>query len=514
MLTWYFKEIKMKRNLNIYLFAALITVGLSSCEKFLDVNDDPNNPVNQNLPLSSKLPAALLSTVNQEAIQLNQLGSFWGGYWGTNSEGINQYFKEKSYDGPSIRHQRDGIPIWENGFQNLLYYQLIKEQGQAEGAGYYTGISKIMQGWHFLRLVDIYNNIPFDDALQGTKFPTPRYESGQVVYQKSVNLITEGINEVKAAAADPSIARADVIFGGSKQLWAKFGNTIKLRALIRQSETNNNTYITAEIQKIVAEGSGYLELTQNVTLKPGYENTAGKINPFWDNYYRNVQGATTAAFDNLRPTVFLIDQYKQRNDPRMAKVYQLAAGDYKGVLFGNPNAAGEYNRAATSALRGPQENASAAAGLLKNALQPLVLMGAFESLFLQAEAAQRGWITGSAKTFYEQGIQASFAYTEVPAASFAAYNAQATVNLDQATDKISAIITQKWLSMNSISGIEAWSDYRRLSLPAIPNSLLAPSATARPLRLMYPESERQTNNAEASKQGSDQVTVDKIWWDK
>ena len=198
----------------------------------------------------------------------------------------------------------------------------------------------------------------------------------------------------------------------------------------------------------------------------------------------------------------------------MAKVYQLAAGDYKGVLFGNPNAAGEYNRAATSALRGPQENASAAAGLLKNALQPLVLMGAFESLFLQAEAAQRGWITGSAKTFYEQGIQASFAYTEVPAASFAAYNAQATVNLDQATDKISAIITQKWLSMNSISGIEAWSDYRRLSLPAIPNSLLAPSATARPLRLMYPESERQTNNAEASKQGSDQVTVDKIWWDK
>lgn len=137
-------------------------------------------------------------------------------------------------------------------------------------------------------------------------------------------------------------------------------------------------------------------------------------------------------------------------------------------------------------------------------------MGAFESLFLQVGAAQPGWITGSAKTFCELDIQASFAYTEVPAASFTAYNAQATVNLDQATDEIGAIVTQKWLSMNSINEIEAWSDYRRLSLPAMPNSLLAPSATARPLRLMYPESERQTNTHEASKQGSEQVTVDKV----
>ena len=370
-----------------------------------------------------------------------------------------------------------------------------------------------MQGWHFLRLVDIYNNIPFDDALQGTKFPTPRYETGQAVYQKSINLITEGINEVKAAAADVTIARADIIFNGAKPLWAKFGNTIKLRALIRQSEKNNQAYITAEIQKIVAEGSGYLEINQHVTLKPGYENTAGKINPFWETYYRNVQGATTAAYDNLRPTSFLIDQYKQRNDPRLAKIYQAVAGDYKGVLFGNPNAALEYNRTATSALRGPLENGNAPAGLLKSALQPLVLMGAFESLFLQAEAAQRGWITGNAKLLYEQGIQSSFAYTDVPASAFSTYNAQQAVNFDQAANKIDLIISQKWLSMNGTNGIEAWSDYRRLGLPAIPNSLQAPSADARPLRLMYPESERQTNNAEASKQGGDQVTVDKVWWD-
>ncbi len=500
----------MKRK-SIYILLTAIMVAFSSCEKFLDVNNNPNNPVNENLPLSAKLPAALLSTVNQEAGQLNQLGSFWGGYWGTNSEGINQYFKEKTYDGPAIRHQRDGIPIWENGYINLLYYQLIKEQALTENSGYYSGIAKIMQGWHFLRLVDLYNNIPFDDALQGTKFPTPRYEAGQVVYQKSLNLITEGINEVKSSGADASITRADIIFSGSKILWAKFGNTIKLRALIRQSEIGSQTYINSEVQKIVAEGSGFLD--QNALARPGYENTSGKINPFWDTYYRNVQGATTAGYDNLRPTAYLIDQYKQRNDPRMAKIYQAASGDYRGVLFGNPNAEAQYNRAVTSALRGPQENGNAAAGLLKSALQPAVLMLAAESYFIQAEAAQRNWISASAKDLYELGIKASFAYNEVAATEFTTYNAQANVNFDLATAKIATIITQKWLALNSISGIEAWNDYRRLALPAIPNSLQAPSNTARPLRLMYPESERQTNDAEASKQGGDQVTVDKVWWD-
>lgn len=96
------------------------------------------------------------------------------------------------------------------------------------------------------------------------------------------------------------------------------------------------------------------------------------------------------------------------------------------------------------------------------------------------------------------------------AAEFASYNAQSAVAFN---NTIGRIIQQKWLALNSISSIEAWNDYRRLGIPAIPNSLDAPSPTARPLRFMYPESERQTNNTEATKQGSDDMITDKVWWD-
>jgi len=498
------------KNISIItLFAAVL---LSSCADFLDVNDNPNAPISENLQLSAKLPSALVATVNQETGQLNQLGALWGGYWGTTSEGINMFFNQKTYNGPGMRDVRDGYPVWETSYTNLLYYQLIKEQAEEEGALFYQGVAKVMQGWHFLRLVDIYNNVPFDEALQGTEFSTPKYESGQSVYEKSINLITEGIQELKSAPAGTEAGNDDILFKGNKTLWAKFGNTIKLRALVRQSEVADEAYIQSELTKISAEGSGFLGAGESVLAQPGYLNTASKLNPFWESYYRNVEGAATVNYQDIRPTVFAIEQYEQRNDPRLSQLYVDIDGAYKGVQFGDPVVDHEqYGRAATSAFKGPQENNGQPAALFKNSTQPSLLMGSFESLFLQAEAAQRGWLSASAKDLYEEAIGESFKYMEVDVNVLPSYLEQAAVEFD---NSVETIIEQKWLALNSISSIEAWNDFRRTGLPAIPNSLQAPTANARPLRMMYPETERMTNNEEASKQGNDLVVEGKVWWDQ
>ena len=491
------------------LFACILLV---SCEGFLDVNDNPNAPVSENLALNAKLPAALVATVNQETGQLNQLGALWGGYWGTTSEGINMFFNQKTYNGAGLRDVRDGYPVWETSYTNLLYYQLIKEQAEEEGALFYQGVAKIMQGWHFLRLVDIYNNVPFEEALQGTEYSTPAYESGQSVYKKSIDLITEGIQDLKSAPSGTEAGNDDVLFKGNKALWAKFGNTVKLRALVRQSETNNESYIQSELNKIAAEGSGFLGAGENAFVQPGHLNSSSKLNPFWEAYYRNVEGAVTANHQDIRPTVFLIEQYEQRNDPRLSQLLVDVEGEYKGVLFGDPVVNHNlYSRAITSAFKGPVENNGQPAALFKSSTQPSVMMGAFESLFLQAEAAQRGWISGAAKELYEEAIRESFVYMGADLDFLPTYLEQTTVKFDNTVDRI---IEQKWLALTGISSIEAWNDYRRTGVPAIPNSLQAPTANARPLRMMYPETERMTNNEEASKQGNDLITEAKVWWDQ
>lgn len=486
---------------------------LTSCDKFLDVNNNPNGPGATTLPLSAKFPAALVSVANQEAIQLNQIGAFFGGYWGTNNDGTSAFYDLKTYNGPSIRNQRGGIPVWENGFNNILYFQLIEDEANAINDLFYSGTSKIMKGLLFLRLVDVYNNIPFDEAGQGSKFNAPKYEEGKIVYQKAVNLITEGIRQVKNSP-EIGIRNDDVIFKGNKVQWAKFGNTLKLRALIRQSEVSSQDYISSEIDKIVQEGSGFLGVGESAYVDPGYQNSANKLNPFWENHYRNVQGAPVTNHRILRPTIYLLEQYKERNDPRLEKLYVEVEGEYKGVIFGNPNAGdSQYDEKSTSAYKGPVENNGNPTGIFKKFNQPTVLLSSFESLFLQAEAAQRGWISGVAKSFYENGIKESFKYLTVSELDFQGYNTQNSVNYDSGSDKIARIIEQKWLALNSINSIEAWNDYRRLGLPAFPGTA-ATGITGRPLRFMYPETERGTNGDNVSAQGSDLMTKDRVWWDK
>src|SRR5690625_333823 len=97
------------RSFFIVIATLLFLPLMSGCEDFLNVNDNPNAPGSTNLGLRHKFPAALLSTAIQESDQMNIIGGFWGGYWGTNSDGSNQYYDLKTYNGPSIRNQRDGI---------------------------------------------------------------------------------------------------------------------------------------------------------------------------------------------------------------------------------------------------------------------------------------------------------------------------------------------------------------------------------------------------------------------
>lgn len=510
----------MRTRIVTLVFAATLTTGsLVSCSKFLDVNENPNNPVN--VPVEQLLPNVLVSSVNIETVgtgtSLNQLGSVWAGYWSKATDGPSTpslFRLEETYGVEAMSNDRDGRSFWEDIYRILNNYRDIENKASADGDGMYVGIARIMQGLHFMRLVDLYNNVAFEDALKGTDLATPRFEAGQTVYEKSIALITSGIADIKAADAfSKKPTGDDVLFGGNAGRWIQFANTIKLRALLRMSEVGNNSYITAEINTIQQEGSGFLAV--NAAVNPGYiAGTSGMQNPIWDAFYRNAQGALTTTYNTIRPTAFVVDEYKRLNDPRLAQIYAkaTATGDYTGVPLGSDDA--QFSMSNTSAFLGPNENAGVAAGIFKSAQQSALLMGAFESLFLQTEAAERGWINSNAGSLYNAAITASFQYLGVALPSD--YLDQESVDLAEAGNRINRIIEQKWLALNTLNGIEAWSDYRRLGVPQIPQSLASPNMnpTYRPLRLGYRVSEISGNGDEVAKQGTINPFETPVFWDK
>ena len=139
----------------------------------------------------------------------------------------------------------------------------------------------------------------------------------------------------------------------------------------------------------------------------------------------------------------------------------------------------------------------------------------FESLFIQAEAAQRGLISGDAKSLYESAVTQSFIYMNLTAGAAAAYLSQSTglVNFDLATDPKTLILTQKWLSLNGVAPVEIWTDYRRTGIPTI---RFSPDPgrvhDSPPVRLLYPQDELNVNNDNVTAVGTIDPFTSKIFW--
>jgi hypothetical protein len=143
-----------------------------------------------------------------------------------------------------------------------------------------------------------------------------------------------------------------------------------------------------------------------------------------------------------------------------------------------------------------------------------------EVKFLQAEAALRGWGSGSAQAHYEEGIRASLAYYDVPASARDDYLSQPGVAWNaggSGAAQLEQIITQKWIALFT-QGLELWAEYRRTGYPTLqPIPTDGQTGGAVPSRMLYPNVERTTNtqNVEDAAQqiGGDAMTTD-LWWDQ
>ncbi|WP_437918124.1 SusD/RagB family nutrient-binding outer membrane lipoprotein [Sphingobacterium sp. LRF_L2] len=505
---------KKYSSIKAVICLSLATFCFQACD--MDINVNPNRPSESSSDFL--LPPAILKLADYETVTLNELGSFFGGYWGkANDVTIGGGGATNSYLDMIINYSINdefANTIWESAYSNLYNIKLIEEKEQELNPAY-AGLAKIMRGWYFLRLVDHYNNVPFYEA-SNPSVATAKYDGGELVYREAVNLITEGTKLLASVPVGTIIPGSDdILFKGDLIKWRQLANTLKLRALIRQSEVASSAYIQQEIAVISSDGSGFL--TVDALVNPGYTTSAGQMNGFWTSFYRTTNNNAVAAYNGYRPTRFLLAKYKEFNDPRMSYIYTAVNGEYNGVVLGAGNDVTQ-NYAVTSAFKGPQENNNNAGGLFKSATQSALIFSAAESYFLQAEAAFRGWTSTTAvESLYTKAIQASFNYIGVSSAEQQAYVNQQNVKIETASDKLTKIIEQKWLALNGINGAEAWSDYRRLGIPNIPGSLLAdPTGNVHPIRLRYPASEVNNNREQVSAQGNIVGTSKefKVFWQK
>ena len=504
-------------------FASVLVLGgmvllIASCTKKLDTNlSNPNSITTNAITGKDVFANALQNTVYainanayiyssasvtpvQTTVGISTLTNEWMGIWARTtsySASGTQYLLESF-----ILNNGYGDNFWGSIYHNLSDYNFVASKS-AEGS-ILPGASLVMKALLFQDLVDIFGNVPYSQAL--TTNTTPAYDAATAIYASLPPLLDSAMGLINASQATGDDA-ADIMFKGNKASWLAFANTVKLRVLLRQiPNASSASALKSEMDRTTSYG--FMTPGVDATINPGYKDAINMQSPFWATFGFQVGGVNP-----YQPGTFfianqtMIDYLTATSDPRLGAIYTVApAGGYAGNYLGDAD-----NAKLVSHL------SSIGSGILKSASMDGVIMTASEGLFLQAEAAQRGLITGNYLDLFGQGVAESFRFLGVSAsaASYISGSTDDRVNPAVAADPIKTIIYQKWVANAEIDGLEIWSDYRRTGYPDRTNPSVNPAASVNviPKRLLYPLSETAQNTANYNaqhQQNSDIYT--KIFW--
>jgi hypothetical protein len=499
---------KTKKIILKSTFLLLLSLGVASCsDDFLDVNDNPNDP-----PIST--PSLTLPVAQQTFAALNgtsmvYLGQFMMYNWAVPSNWSAQ--------GDLIRYNVTSnfyTNIFETSyasiFRDLRYVENYVDPTGAVDYSAYNVMAQTIKGFQYQYLVDLYGDVPYTEANLRGENTTPVYDDAETIYKAVIDSLSNAAVlalDLPENAENPGAQ--DIIFHGDMHSWAQFANSVKLRMLIRLSDTGQDQYIKDQINMILANGAGFIE--HNVVANPGYSDNAGQQNPFYGYVGFGPNDAALDRRDYTVATDFIIETLTGFDDPRLGRLYSpsKSGGNFKGA----PQSTALPGSGFTS-----NDLSHVGPGLLTSSEQDQPIMLESEVLFLLSEAALRGYIDGGealAQELYEMAIAESFEYlgVESPDESAEEYYSQTLENVswEASSNKLEAIITQKWIALNGTSSIESWIEWIRTGYP---DNLPIPEESngVRPVSLLYPLSEIGRNSENVPPQTQDDAFTNYPFW--
>lgn len=416
---------------------------------------------------------------------------------------------------------------WQRYYRSVIRntYDVISTTKNLPARSNLYNMARILQSYSFLVLTDTYGDIPYSEAGKGytDQLIFPKYDAQQTVYAGIIKELTEA---TAALDASKNIESADVLYGGNVSLWKKFGNSILLRAGMRLTKID-----LSQAQSIVQKAfqAGIMEInSDNAFIKH-------------DANYLNALGQTLNSTEssNIYLGAPFVTYLQQTNDPRLKSI----ALRYVGAKSGNDQTLSRATTDPTQQIGMPFgfDNGSIVSEVAKSKLasfydysqvdrtrmakttSPMFLVTAAQTQLLLAEAAQRGWITGtSAETFFNRGVKLHMEQMALhdanSAVSATAIDTYQKANPFVVANALEQINTQYWVA-SFLNGPEAFANFRRSGFPNLaPNPFPGKSIKGSFIRrLTYPNSEISVNNklvGEAiARMGADDLDT-RVWWDK
>ncbi len=424
-----------KSKIFISGIAMLIILGGAGCKRTLDINTDPNNPsLSQGNP-KLVFPAAVMATTGRVGGDLALLGGIWGEYV-TQSALANQYKYIDAYDVKSTDLNAPYSGLFAGGLKN--YQFVIDKSRDASDWNFYL-MGTVMKAYTAQVLVDLYDKIPYSEALKGSANLNPKFDDGYAIYIDLLKSLDSALSKDFSASTNSSPSTSDLVFGGNMDRWRRFANTLELKMYLRMINAKP-AEAQAGVQKLYNGGAAFLTTDAGVF---GFTDAPGQDNPL---YEQNIRQLNTP--NNLRASRTFVSWLRANADTRIVS--------YFGSATPNSIHQGDY--------LGTDPTYSTAAVFVQKPTDPVIFISAAESYFLQAEARERYFAGAGAKASYDAGVLAAFTSVGQNGTAFVTgVYAYPTGTLDQ---KIEAISTQKWASFPyGVHFIEGFFEKQRTGYP-------------------------------------------------
>ncbi len=475
------------KSLALLLFLAFVTI---SCDDFLDVNDNPNSPVEvgPNLILANS-ELGFAAEMGSGAIHLMS-GAFIQHYAGTNNQ-------LASYDTYGISGDNLNNSWLFNGYSGFLNHSndLMVQASDDPANIHYLGIGKILNAFQFAVFTDVWGDIPFSEALDRQNFKSPRFDTQQSIYTALIVQIKSGIADLQQTGA--AAVTDDLIYGGDIRLWQKAGNSLLLKLYLQIRKVDPNL-ASQGFNEVLVDDNYISDNDEDMELLFLREET--NQHPLFDFAVNNRPG-------DIAISQRFIDSLTTANDPRIDFFFvDQNQGSFIGYDNGSTLAVptlgtrarlGEY----VIDFDGNSSNTGGAA--------PYRFLTNFQTLFNRAEAALFLNTGEDARQMFQMAIEASMREVGVQDADdyitdrLAAYDAAST---DE--QRLNVIIRDKWHAWIG-NPYEAWNDFRRTNYPQLQVAQNPVGINSIPSSLPYSSNELSANpNAPAQK-----LPNVKVWWD-
>lgn len=525
----------------ILAFALVILAG---CSNFLDINDDPNNPVSA--PLSQILPytqATMAGALGLGTAGLSDVLSVWSHHFVQRSN-----HDDYATDGDDFNITQPWDKLYAVALTDL---REIIRIGTEQESWHYVGVAQVMRAYAFSSMVDVWGDIPYFQANEGSANPFPPFDDGKAIYTDLFALLDEAIANLNKTSARP-LGNDDLIYNGNVSRWIKAANTIKLNMYNKVRLTD--LYNSADVGKLLTDplmsgGGDDFQLTYSTSIAPENRHPAfvreyARSSPAWyisPYFYQLMQGNTACQnpiFHNLpdpRVPYYFYNQLAPGEAAQNPVAYR--DGEFLSIWFGSlnrdPNEG--FDQAISQTVAGlypiggqyddgSGTNANANMGLRGASAQRLLTYAS--SLFVRAELALTKGTGENARDLFASAMNASFSKLAGLASAAGAPALSASAQSDYTdgvlalydagddTQKLELILTEKWISEFGY-GLETYNDIRRTGFPKVflpneDNNQFTAQTRLYPVSLPYNTGDLQINpNAPPQRDKG----MDRVFWD-